>query len=476
MEVRETNMNHGKKKFWLIIVIVVVLIIPGIFAYIFYGKFYEEEKLYTKKLENGLEVIVYEKHDGPIATLLMVVRAGAQIENSGLDGLAHLHEHVFVYGLRDNSTIPEDLRKKVENVPFNYYGMTSYAYSIYTFTPFLTEDTEKAMILLSDGFLNPWMGKSDQELQSVLSEEKTSVLAEYDRNQSEPYFAMQKAKIRNLWTAYPSIMDVIGDRKEVASATIGELRYIGDKFYIPNNCALIVAGDVNHEEIFELAEKYFWSWEPGKDPFSDYPYKNPPLNRSAIKVVQGDVSQIRITISFIGPGCCEEREDTYPMDILLNILNNPSSRFQKKMVDSGLFTSCHVSYLTLSRDSSIDFVGDTTPKKFRQAHEALLEEIESLGEKGYFTREELKNGKLCITNQEVWEGERSNEYAHTLAFWWSSCGLDYYNSYEKNIKSTSYEDLEEFIDEYIVREPHVSIILISPKDLKSLNLSKGDSL
>lgn len=462
-------MNRRKKVgLILAVALIVALIVLGLLAY----SPVKSKNLYTKKLSNDLEVFVYEKHDAPIVSMLMAVRAGSQVENSDLNGLAHLHEHIFVTSLSDKSTIPEDLRIKVEFVPFVYMGMTSYQYSIYTFSPFMAEDTEKAMILLSDAFVNPWMGKSYQELQQILDQEKITILAEYDRNQSEPYFARERAKIRNMWSEYPSTMDVLGDRNELADARIEELKYIQDRFYIPNNCALIIAGDVEHEEMFDLADKYFGGWEPGEDPFSEYLYKNPPLNRSVVSTVQSDVSQITIEISFIGPGCCEERGDTFPADILLTVLNNPASMFQKRLVDSGLFTSCQVSYLTLPRDSSIDFVGQTTPEKFRQAYKAIFEEVANLGDDRYFSEEEVENAKSHILSREVWNRERSGDYAQTLAFWWTSCGTDYFYSYEKEIKNTNLRDIEKFVDEYLVGEPYVCIIQASQEDRERMNLSE----
>ena len=467
-------MSGRKSRMGLVlgIVLVGILAVLGIFLF----DQFEGKNFYTKKLSNGLEVFVYEKHDVPIASVIVAVRAGSQVENSDLNGLAHLHEHIFITSLSDMSTIPEDLREMVEFAPFIYHGMTSYQFSMYTFYPFMTEDTEKAMILLSDAFLNPWMGKTDQELQQMLDQEKITILAEYDRNQSEPYFARERAKIRNIWSEYPSTMDVLGDRNELVTARIDELKYIQEKFYIPNNCALIITGDVEHEKMFDLADRYFGEWKSGKNPFLGYPYKNPALNRSVVSIVQSDVSQITVDISFIGPGCCEEREDTFPSDILLSVLNNPASEFQKRLVDSGLFTSCYVNYLTMTRDITINFVGRTTPEKFRQAYKTIFDEIKNLGDEGYFSKGEVENAKSHILSEEVWNREQSSNYAQSLAFWWTSCGMDYFYSYEKGIKSTDKGDLEKLADEYIIGEPYVCIIQASPENSIEMNLSEEDLL
>src|SRR5262245_7196958 len=56
--------------------------------------------LSSKKLANGLEVIVIENHAVPLVTIEIAVRGGSIVENPEFNGLSHLYEHMFFKGNR----------------------------------------------------------------------------------------------------------------------------------------------------------------------------------------------------------------------------------------------------------------------------------------------------------------------------------------------------------------------------------------
>jgi zinc protease len=87
------------------------------------------------------------------------------------------------------------------------------------------------------------------------------VLGEYDRNEASPFFALQEAMGKRLYPGQWSRKNIIGARAVLQSVGPEKMREIQQKYYIPNNAALIVTGDVDPQRVFALAEMAFGDWK-----------------------------------------------------------------------------------------------------------------------------------------------------------------------------------------------------------------------
>src|SRR5207237_594979 len=91
--------------------------------------------------------------------------------------------------------------------------------------------------------------------------------------------------------------------KLLAGITIDRLKEAYARYYVPNNAALIVTGDVSSDQVFERAAKEFGDWKRGPDPFADRPV--PPVTprpASGAIVFEHDVRDVTIRIALPGPG------------------------------------------------------------------------------------------------------------------------------------------------------------------------------
>ena len=68
---------------------------------------------------------------------------------------------------------------------------------------------------------------------------------------------------------------------------------------------------------------------------------------------------------------------------------------------------------------------------------AALAELPKIKAPDYLSDDELKNAAHLLEVQQIQERERSSALAHTLTFWWSSAGLDYYKNYADNVKKAT---------------------------------------
>ncbi|CAN5244913.1 pitrilysin family protein [soil metagenome] len=439
----------------------------------------------NKILSNGLEVIVLSDPSVPIVTVEMAVRNGSFTEPPELNGLSHLYEHMFFkpskaellyrceiarkygnsqYFDRSNCSELMKLKPQIGDVAYLddsdqlsiYNGTTreevvNYYYT--TTSPYVAT----AIRQINDAIRFPNFDETEFE------QEKKVVIGEIDRNEANPFYYLNQAINEKLFYKYPTRKNPLGTRESVLTATTDKMRTIQSRYYVPNNAALIVTGDVNPDEVFRLAENIFGSWERRKvDPFKDFPLvEHPALTKSEGVIVEQPVQNVLIQIGWHGPSIGKDDAATYAADVFSYILSQPDSRFQRAMVDSGLSVQADVGYYTQRNVGPIQATLVTSPDQAKAAIKALYAEIAQFDKPNYFTDEELDSAKNILESRDLFEREKLSDYAHTLGFWWSSTGIEYFRGYHKNLRATSRDDITRYVKTYMQNKPHIGVALIS---------------
>lgn len=432
------------------------------------GQRAELDKIIQRKvLTNGLEVIVVENHGVPLATIEIDVKNGSFTQSPQYEGLAHMYEHMF---FRANSTYPEPNQfwDRASDLGAVFNGTTAEERVNY----YMTVPAEKlgdAIHLLATALREPLFRKDE------LERERQVVIGEYDRNESSPFFALTRDMDAKLYPGNFSRKDVIGDRQIVLTTTPDKMRTIQKKYYVPNNSALIVAGDVSPAVVFALVEKELGQWSRGSDPFAVDPVPAiPALQKSEGVLVEAPVGAVTVQIQWQGPSVGQDPKSTYAADVFSDVLNDPGSKFQQRLVDNGLWQSVGVNYYTLNHTGPITISGQTSAPQLREALSALYGEIAKFDTPGYFTSDELEAVKAHRAVTSAFDRERASGFAHTLGFWWSVASLEYYMGYVDYMAQQSLADLRAYARKYIVDKPHIAGVLIAPDARHSLNLAPGD--
>jgi len=191
----------------------------------------------SRMLPNGLAVVVIENHAVPIVTVELDVRNGAFTEPPEYDGLSHLYEHMY---FKANRAIPSQERylERSNELGLVWNGTTSEERVNYFFTVGV-DSLAPAMQFMEDAIRAPLF------LQEELERERPVVLGEFDRNEANPFFHLFREVARTLYTpAFYSHKNVIGDRAIISTATQEKMRNIQQRYYVPNNTALILSGDI----------------------------------------------------------------------------------------------------------------------------------------------------------------------------------------------------------------------------------------
>jgi zinc protease len=172
-----------------------------------------------------------------------------------------------------------------------------------------------------------------------------------------------------------------------------------------------------------------------------------------------------------GPSARGDPAATYAADVFSDLLNSPTSRLKRRLVDTGLFQSLGVNYLTLDHVGPITISGETTPGHVREALTALEKEIALLGDSNYFSSAELEPIKRQRIVGTMFGLERASGFAHQLGFWWAVTGLDYFLGYVDTMAKQTIPDLQRYARRYIVGKPHVRGVLIDGDANKSIHLT-----
>ncbi|MBO8130130.1 MAG: insulinase family protein [Candidatus Marinimicrobia bacterium] len=286
-------------------------------------------------LNNGLTLIVHEDHKAPIVAVNIWYHVGSKNEKRGKTGFAHLFEHLMFNGSEHyndeyfkpfekvgatdmNGTTNNDRTNYFENVPVNAIDL--------------------ALWMESDR-MGHLLGAIDQ---AKLDEQRGVVINEKKQYENQPYGKAWRIIAEHTYPSeHPYSWPVIGYEEDLKSATLEDVREWFKTYYGPANATLVIAGDVNPEEIKEKVEKYFGSFHSGP-PIEKFDRWIPVLRGEHRFVMQDRVPQPRLYRVYNIPeyGSKEGTEFELIADILAS---GKTSRLYKRLVyDEQLATNVSV--------------------------------------------------------------------------------------------------------------------------------------
>jgi zinc protease len=426
-----------------------------------------ERRIRRDTLHNGMEIVVVENHGVPLATLEINARNGSFTQSPTYEGLSHLYEHMF-FKANASYPQPEQFVQRASELGAVFNGTTTEERVNYYIT-LPSDSTMPGLSLLAAALRTP-LFRSDE-----LERERAVVIGEYDRAESNPFYALTTATGKALWGTAWSRKNPLGERAVILRTTPEQMRTIQHKYYVPNNVALIVTGDVVPDSIFAAAHRLFDDWPRAADPFVTDPIPPvPPLTANKAVIVEQPVSTVLVMLQWQGPGAHADPAATYAADVFSDVLNQPGSRFQRALVDSGIWQSLLVNYYTLNQVGPITISGEVAPDKLRGAIAALDRELGAVVKPGYITTDAVNSVKQKRIVETMESLERASGFAHQLGFWWAVTGMDYFFGYNDMMAKQSPDDLRRYATRYILGKPRVTGVLLSPETRKAIGLTDAE--
>jgi len=231
------------------------------------------------QLDNGLKVLVHQDTSTPMAVVNVLYNVGAKDEDPAKTGFAHLFEHLMFGGSVNIPVYDEPLQRAGgENNAYTTNDLTNY----YCQIP--AENIETAFWLESDRMLSLAFSKKSLEVQRKV------VCEEFKEHYINKPYGDAWHKMRSLaYTKHPYRWMTIGaSLAHVEDATMEDVKDFFFQFYRPNNAILVVTGNVQTEQVKQLAEKWFGPIEAGKPYVRNLP-KEPVQEKMRSMDVRADV-------------------------------------------------------------------------------------------------------------------------------------------------------------------------------------------
>ncbi|MBI3644567.1 MAG: insulinase family protein [Acidobacteriales bacterium] len=239
-----------------------------------------EKRITTKKLSNGLTVIICERPEAPVFSFFTHVDAGSVQDPMAKTGLAHMFEHMAFkgtdkIGTRDYAGDEQELKQLEQawkdaiaaadkfSAPYNNefgkivegeggegmnaftnHDETGYHYS------FPINRLELWAYLESERFLHPVMRQFYKERNVVIEERRM-------RTDSNPIGRLIEQFTSASFSAHPYHRPTVGWMSDLNSFSATDAQNFFDKYYVASNIVLTVVGDVKASEALPVIEKYF---------------------------------------------------------------------------------------------------------------------------------------------------------------------------------------------------------------------------
>lgn len=320
-------------------------------------------------LDNGLKVIVHQDKSTPLVTINILYNVGARDENPEKTGFAHLFEHLMFGGSVNIPNFDEPLQRVGgENNAFTSNDITNYYLTVPKF------NIETGFWLESDRMLSlAFTDKSLEVQRSVVIEEFKQ------RYLNQPYGDVWLLLRPLAFKKHPYQWPTIGKEiSHIEDATMDDVKAFFRKYYAPNNAILVVAGDVQTDEIKSLTEKWFGAIPKGEKVEKNFPVE-PRQTLPRTLTVERDVPLDAIYKAYHMSAKTDQKY--FATDLLSDILSRGNSaRLYRELVKNKKLFSEINAYMSGDIDPGLFIVSGkiTEGVSMAEAEMAIRDELDKI--------------------------------------------------------------------------------------------------
>lgn len=407
-----------------------------------------EPKSFT--LDNGLTVQVIEKPNLPLFSFQISFKAGSIYDPVGQDGLAALTNEMFMRG-----TTTRTDKQIVEEIAFvggsfrNYCSRTSAGFS----GEFLSENGSKGFEILGDLLTNAVFNAD--EFEKIKTRTLAGIKSSYDNPSAVATTLIWEELLPDNRYAHSSS----GDAKTVEQITLDDVKNYRGKMYNPDNCLLVVCGDITVDVVKKYIESYLKDWQ-GKTEITPVEYKPFDFSdRQILMIDKEDASQTQIRVGL--PGLQRDNPDYYAFNVAKTIY---AGSFTSRLVDeirvnrglsygvrlrANYFKKGGINYVdTFTKNAS---VGEVLEIIVNEANRMMTEPI---------TADELK-GAISYQNGLYPLGfETSDDMVSVFSsMWLNNIDKSFYEDFQSKLKNVTVEQVMQAAQKYFPKD-YYRVVLV----------------
>ena len=419
----------------------------------------------TFTLGNGLQVVVIPDHRTPVVTQMIWYKVGSADETPGKSGLAHFLEHLMFKGTAKHPA--GEFSQTVLRIGGNENAFTSFDYTGY-FQRVPREQLGKMMEFEADRMTGLILKD-----ENVLPE-RDVVLEEYNmRVANNPEARLTEQIMAALYLNHPYGRPVIGWHPEIEKLSREDALAFYKRFYAPNNAILVIAGDVDANEVRPMAEQTFGQVAPQPDiPARRIrPQEPEPVAPRTVTLADPRVEQPSLKRYYLVPSASTAAAGEGPtLDVLAQLMGNGSNSYLYRalVVDKPLAVNAGAGYQGTSLDPT-QFTISASPKpgvEFSQI-EQVIDRVISDVEHNPIPAEDLERVKTQLIAEAIY----AQDNQATLARWYGGAlttGLSIQDirSWPDRIRAVTAEQVRAAAEKWLDKKRSVTGYLIKDTTAK----------
>lgn len=355
-------------------------------------------------LANGLKLVVIPDHRAPVVTHMVWYKVGSADEPKGVSGIAHFLEHLM---FKSTDKIPPGEFSKIvarlggQDNAFTTYDVTSY------FQRISKDRLETVMGMEADRMVNLRLTEKEVDTErDVIIEERRS------RIENNPAAIMDEQMNATLYYSHPYGIPVIGWMHEMAKLSREDALTFYKHFYAPNNAIVVVAGDVEPDQVKALAEKTYGlvPANPTVNGARHRPQDPPPRSARRVEYSDPRAGKASFHRDYVTPSYVTAKPgEAEALDLLMKIVADGSTSriYQRLVVEERIASSAGGNYSgsgldggTLSLYAIAAGDGSDLPK-IEASIDKVLAEVREHG----VTEAELKRAKSSYIADYIYEND-----------------------------------------------------------------------
>ena len=409
-------------------------------------------------LANGLTVILHQDKSAPVVAVSALYHVGSKNEDTARTGFAHFFEHLMFEG--STNVKRGDFDKYTSNAG-GYNNANTTQDRTYYFELFPSNQFALGLWLESERMLHAKIEDIGVNTQKeVVQEEKRQ------RVDNQPYGNIIGDVFKRAFKVHPYSWQPIGDLNHLKRAKLQDFIDFYNTFYVPNNCVLSVAGDIDIAKTKKAINDYFSTIPKGKNSIPRPSVVEPPLNGEVRDIVEDNIQLPAVIQAYRAPK--QGSDEYYAFNVLSTILSGgSSSRLNKTIVDEKQLAVASGAFNYALEDAGLFIIygianAGVKPEVLEKNIDSIVEAVKTnlVGEREF---QKVKNQTTTnfVTRNATMEG-----IAETLANYEVYFGdANLINTEINKFNKVTREDLLNVAKKYLIKDNRVVLYYV-PKGSK----------
>ena len=398
-------------------------------------------------LKNGLKLIVKSDHRATVAVTQVWYKVGSSYEYNGITGISHQLEHMMFKGTENLA--PNEFSRIIASNGGRENAFTGRDYTAY-FQTMEADRLEVSFRLEAERMRKLIIDETELiKEREVVAEERRM------RTEDNPIAMTREAFNATAFVNSPYHHPIVGWMSDINHYEAEDLREWYQKWYAPNNATIVVAGDVEAEAVYKLAEKYFGKLTREVTAVVKPQIEVPQLGMRKV-IVQTPAELPYLMMGWKVPvvKTTDVGWEPYALEMLAGILDGgASARFSRELVrGKEIATSIGAGYGLFSRLDDLFIVAGTPTKAHTvpELEQAVMQQIVQL-QTELVSEQELKRVKAQVVANKTYERDSVFYQAMQIGML-ETIGLDWRLSeeYVKNIDAVTAQQVQTVARKYFI--------------------------